>query len=125
MAAVPPPRACTAGLEDALDGLERELRCPICLSWLERPKMLDVCKHLFCAGCLDQHFATEGGRKGCPVCGEASSVRSPDAMKEEDMVTQLDGDMSPLAIETAPPREAMPWVITISLSVAMIGSCGP
>ena len=109
-------RACTAGLEEALDGLERELRCPICLSWLERPKMLDVCKHLFCAGCLDQHFATEGGRKGCPVCGEAATRRS--AMDDEFTATLVAAAKStcdglragvPLVVTKPPPPPPPGW----------------
>ena len=64
-------------LMDALDDLERELRCPICLDWLDNPRQLDVCKHLFCSACLERAFSNgDVARRGCPVCSTPATRRS-------------------------------------------------
>ena len=42
----------------------------------------------------------------CPLCSAPNAVRSPLAMKEEDMLHELGGDASPLAIEGKPPKDA-------------------
>ena len=44
----------------------------------------------------------------CSHCGKATDLRSPIMMTEEEMVSQLNGDVSPLAIEMAPPRDGTP-----------------
>ena len=62
-------------LNGALDDLERELRCPICLDWLENPQQLDVCKHLFCCACLERAFS-DASRRICPVCSTPATRRS-------------------------------------------------
>ena len=43
----------------------------------------------------------------CPSCGESSAVRSPQPMEEHDMVRELGGDASPIAIEGVPPADAI------------------
>lgn len=41
--------------------LNEELKCPICLDYLTRPRECSACGHLFCAPCI-AHL------KSCPLC---------------------------------------------------------
>ena len=49
------------------------------------------------------------GSVACPSCGEASVMRSPVVLKEEDALEMVEGDMSLLGMETTkPPSNAIP-----------------
>ena len=64
---------CACVLDNALDALERELRCPICLDSLSDPLRLSTCKHVFCRLCLERALVE---RSACPLCFESASRRS-------------------------------------------------
>ena len=61
-------------LQAALEALEREVRCPICLDCFVDPHQLTGCKHNFCGGCLEQALRL---KELCPVCGLEAKRRSP------------------------------------------------
>ena len=46
--------------------LNAELRCPICLSLMNKTVLVMVCMHRFCAECIER--CLRQGNKECPSC---------------------------------------------------------
>ncbi|XP_051492022.1 E3 ubiquitin-protein ligase TRIM39-like [Apus apus] len=65
-------------LAGALERLQEEATCPICLEYMSEPVSVD-CGHNFCRGCISQHCQAKGlwadGPFSCPQC-RASCRRS-------------------------------------------------
>ena len=57
----------------AVDALEEELRCPICLDTLADPHLLGDCKHVFCKECCSAALYESDV---CPLCRTRASRRS-------------------------------------------------
>ena len=57
----------------AIDALEREVRCPICLDPLNDPHLISSCKHSFCKQCCTAALADA---ENCPLCRAPASRRS-------------------------------------------------
>ncbi|NXS55171.1 TRI39 ligase, partial [Brachypteracias leptosomus] len=68
----------TMALAGALERLQEEAICPICLEYMRDPVSID-CGHNFCRGCITQHCQDKGlwaeGPFSCPQC-RASCHRS-------------------------------------------------
>ncbi|XP_058846952.1 tripartite motif-containing protein 54-like isoform X1 [Acipenser ruthenus] len=60
--------------DQAMDSLERQLICPVCLELLTRPVVILPCQHNLCRKCANDTFQTRGtlvgtgGRFRCPTC---------------------------------------------------------
>ncbi|XP_058860186.1 tripartite motif-containing protein 54-like [Acipenser ruthenus] len=60
--------------DQAMDSLERQLICPVCLELLTRPVVILPCQHNLCRKCANDTFQTRGtlvgtgGRFRCPSC---------------------------------------------------------
>ncbi|NWU54715.1 TRI39 ligase, partial [Dromas ardeola] len=72
------PAAATMALTGALERLQEEAICPICLEYMSEPVSID-CGHNFCRGCIAKHCQEKGlwadGPFSCPQC-RASCHRS-------------------------------------------------
>ncbi|NWT40945.1 TRI39 ligase, partial [Chroicocephalus maculipennis] len=72
------PAAATMALTGALERLQEEAICPICLEYMSEPVSID-CGHNFCGGCIAKHCQEKGlwgdGPFSCPQC-RASCHRS-------------------------------------------------
>ncbi|KAF1449614.1 E3 ubiquitin-protein ligase TRIM39, partial [Spheniscus demersus] len=70
--------AATMALAGALERLQEEAICPICLEYMSEPVSVD-CGHNFCLGCIAKHCQEKGlwadGPFSCPQC-RASCHRS-------------------------------------------------
>ncbi|NXW33866.1 TRI39 ligase, partial [Phaetusa simplex] len=70
--------AATMALTGALERLQEEAICPICLEYMSEPVSID-CGHNFCRGCIAKHCQEKGlwgdGPFSCPQC-RASCHRS-------------------------------------------------
>ncbi|NXF49344.1 TRI39 ligase, partial [Oceanites oceanicus] len=70
--------ATTMALAGALERLQEEAICPICLEYMNEPVSVD-CGHNFCRGCIAKHCQEKGlwadGPFSCPQC-RASCHRS-------------------------------------------------
>ena len=53
--------------KEALNKLDSQLTCAICLDRYTEPKTLS-CLHVFCKGCLDERPAKQGTELKCPSC---------------------------------------------------------
>ena len=72
----------------ALENIEKEMTCALCLSLFEEPKTLPACLHTFCKSCLVRAEAARRRRLGgpaqtsttnqveCPQCRSVSSTES-------------------------------------------------
>ncbi|GAB5365093.1 hypothetical protein AAMO2058_001027100 [Amorphochlora amoebiformis] len=70
----------TAQIWQCIDDLEREIRCPICLSLCEDVQVLP-CKHFFCKSCLGQH-AMAAAYPDTPPADKRKSKKKRSAPKE-------------------------------------------
>ncbi|NXW01731.1 TRI39 ligase, partial [Fregetta grallaria] len=73
-----PAAEATMALAGALERLQEEAICPICLEYMNEPVSID-CGHNFCQGCIAKHCQDKGlwadGPFSCPQC-RASCHRS-------------------------------------------------
>ena len=69
----PIPKNMEAAIHSAMEALERELRCPVCLEMLDDPHVLaDKCKHVFCKSCVARTLESVDY---CPLCRARASNR--------------------------------------------------
>uniref|UniRef100_A0A8C4XH20 RING-type domain-containing protein n=1 Tax=Erpetoichthys calabaricus TaxID=27687 RepID=A0A8C4XH20_ERPCA len=64
----------------AMDWLNSELSCPVCLELFTPPVLVLPCSHNFCKRCiqqtlLDQNQALETRRFCCPICRKVSKQK--------------------------------------------------
>ncbi|XP_054663455.1 zinc finger protein RFP-like isoform X2 [Grus americana] len=62
------PVASAMAAGNAVENLQEETTCAICLDFFHDPVMLLSCGHNFCRGCLDRCSGDAAGAGSCPQC---------------------------------------------------------
>ena len=62
------PLASAMAAENAVENLQEETTCSVCLDFFRDPVMLLACGHNFCRRCLDRCSAAAAGAGCCPQC---------------------------------------------------------
>ncbi|XP_068010584.1 E3 ubiquitin-protein ligase TRIM39-like [Melanerpes formicivorus] len=92
-------------LADALERLQEEAICPICLECMSEPVSID-CGHNFCRGCIVQHCHNTGlradGLFSCPQC--RASCRRSGLRPNRQLANMVEG-IQQLRLGTGPQRE--------------------
>ena len=76
------PSEAFAAAFEALESIEAELQCPVCLDTLADPHRLE-CGHIFCKGCI---ATAVSHAPACPVCKASAGRRQA---HQDEFVAEL------------------------------------